>query len=100
MKQIFPKEIIDSTVEVHQFKHYTNSKILYAVILVSIIEALFLLPFIRADVYRTASGIIKPNKDRLSVTSINSGKVVALNIKNNAFKPKPKIMSVSTCRRP
>lgn len=31
MKEIFPKEILESTVEVHQFKHKTKSKVIYNV---------------------------------------------------------------------
>lgn len=32
-KQIFPKEIIENTLEVHQFKHTNKSKIIYSIIL-------------------------------------------------------------------
>ncbi|MGC1205565.1 MAG: HlyD family efflux transporter periplasmic adaptor subunit [Flavobacteriaceae bacterium] len=85
MKQIFPKEIIDSTVEVHQFKHTTKSKIIYSIILLSILIILVLLPFIKVDIYTSARGIIKPDKERLSITSLNSGKVLKKNIKNNAL---------------
>ncbi|MGZ0015439.1 HlyD family secretion protein [Yeosuana sp. AK3] len=85
MKQIFPKEIIDSTVEVHQFKHSNKSKIIYTVILVSILIILVLLPFIKIDIYTSAKGIIKPDRERLSVTSINSGKIVSTRLKNNSL---------------
>ena len=84
MKQIFPKEIIESTVEVHQFKHSSKSKIIYTLILLSILIILFLLPFIKVDIYTSARGIIKPDRERLTVTSINSGKVIFTNLKNNA----------------
>lgn len=83
MKQIFPKEIIDNTIEVHQFKHSTKSKIIYSIILLSILTMFILLPFIKVDIYTSARGIIKPDKERLSVASINSGKVVTTNLKNN-----------------
>lgn len=82
-KQIFPKEIIDSTVEVHQFKHSSKSKIIYTIILASILSILALLPLIKVDIYTSARGIIKPDKERLSITSINSGKVLVANLKNN-----------------
>jgi hypothetical protein len=32
-KQIFPKEIIENTLEVHHFKHTNKSKIIYSIIL-------------------------------------------------------------------
>lgn len=81
MKQIFPKEIIDSTVDVHQFKHTTKSKIIYSIILLSILIILVLLPFIKVDIYTSARGIIKPDKERLSITSLNSGKVLKKTLK-------------------
>lgn len=85
MKQIFPKEILNSTVEVHQFKHSNKIKIIYTVILVSILIILVLLPFIKIDIYTSAKGIIKPDRERLSVTSINSGKIVSTRLKNNSL---------------
>ncbi len=88
MKQIFPKEIIESTIEVHQFKHSSKSKIIYSTILISIILILGLLPFIKVDIYTSARGIIKPDKERLSVTSLNSGKIIQTNLKNNSLVKK------------
>lgn len=82
MKQIFPKEIMDSTFEVHQFKHSSKSKIIYVIILLSILIVLVLLPFIKVDIYTSARGIIKPDKERLPVTSINSGKILLSNLRN------------------
>src|SRR5690606_31678886 len=88
MKQIFPKEILETTVEVHQFKHDTKSKVIYNVILTATIVVLTLLPFIKVDIYTSARGIIKPDKERLSVSSLNSGKIRATNIKNNRIVQK------------
>ncbi|WP_445737411.1 HlyD family secretion protein [Mariniflexile sp.] len=85
MKQIFPKEIIESTVEAHQFKHSSKSKIIYTVILLSVLIILVLLPFIKVDIYTSARGIIKPDKERLSVTSLNSGKIISTHVKNNSL---------------
>lgn len=88
MKQIFPKEIINSTVEVHQFKHSSKSKIIYTIILLSVLIILVLLPFIKVDIYTAARGIIKPDKERLSVTSLNSGKIISTHLKNNRLVQK------------
>lgn len=88
MKQIFPKEILENTTEVHQFKHDTKSKVIYSVVLVAMLIVLTLLPFIKVDIYTSARGIIKPDKERLSVSSLNSGKIRATNIKNNRLVQK------------
>ena len=88
MKQIFPKEIIDNTVHVHQFKHSSRSKIIYSIILLSIILILVLLPLIKVDIYTSARGLIKPDKERLLVTSLNSGKIIQANLKNNSLVKK------------
>jgi HlyD family secretion protein len=85
MKQIFPKEIIESTVEAHQLKHSFKSKIIYTIILLSVLIILVLLPFIKVDIYTSARGIIKPDKERLSVTSLNSGKIIFTHVKNNSL---------------
>ncbi len=83
MKQIFPKEIIDSTVEVHQFKHAKKSQIIYTIILSALVVIIVLLPFKTVDIYTSARGIIKPDKDRLLVSSLNSGKILETNLKHN-----------------
>lgn len=88
MKQIFPKEILESTVEVHQFQLSSRSMIIYSIILIALLLILMLLPFIKVDIYTTARGIIKPDKERLSISSLNSGKIVATNIKNNQLVQK------------
>ena len=53
-KQIFPKEIIENTLEVHQFKHTNKSKIIYGIILLALISALISLPFIKVTIYNTS----------------------------------------------
>ncbi|MBT8180217.1 MAG: HlyD family efflux transporter periplasmic adaptor subunit [Eudoraea sp.] len=83
MKQIFPKEIIENTSEVHQFKHTNRSKIIYSIILVTLIGAILSLPFITATVYSSARGIIKPNKERVGLYVINSGRIVYSDIQYN-----------------
>lgn len=81
--EIFPKEIIDSTVEAHHFKLRNRSKIIYTLVLLSVLAALIALPFIYVDVYTTSRGIIKPENERTVLTLINSGKVAYKNMVNN-----------------
>ncbi len=83
MKQLFPKEIIENTVEVHQFEHSSRSKTIYATILVTLIIALALLPFIKVDIYTTARGMLRPSKERIAITPLQSGKVVFVDMADN-----------------
>lgn len=83
MKQIFPKEIIENTLEVHQFKHTNKSKIIYSIILLTLITALISLPFINVTIYNTSQGLIRPDKERILLESSNSGKVIFHQLKNN-----------------
>ena len=53
MKQIFPKEIIENTIQVHQFENTTKSKIIYTTILIVIVLLLIALPFVEVDVYKS-----------------------------------------------
>ena len=82
-KQIFPKEIIENTVEVHQFKHTNKSKIIYSFILLALIIAFISLPFINVTIYNNSQGLIRPDKERIVLQSGNSGKVIFHQLKNN-----------------
>jgi multidrug resistance efflux pump len=83
MKQIFPKEIIENTVEVHQFKHTNKSKIIYGIILASLIGALVSLPFIDVTIYNTSQGLIRPDKERILLQSSTSGTIIFHQLINN-----------------
>jgi HlyD family secretion protein len=82
-KQIFPKEIVENTAEVHQFKHTHKSKIIYSFILLGLISAFISLPFIKIGVYNSSQGLIRPSKERSIIQNINSGKVVFHALINN-----------------
>lgn len=88
MSQIFPKEILDNTVEVHLFKHKIRTQIIYSVVLISFIAALIALPFIYLDIYTTSKGIIKPQKERVNIISLYTGKVVENFLKENKYVKK------------
>lgn len=83
MKQVFPKEILENTAEVHRFKHSTKSQGIYLLLLVLLVGAVLALPFLKVDVVATARGIIKPNKERLSLSLITSGQVLISRLMNN-----------------
>ncbi|MGB1394364.1 MAG: HlyD family secretion protein [Flavobacteriaceae bacterium] len=88
MKQVFPKEIIESTVETHMFRHRTKSKIVYLIILLAVLTALALLPFTNVDVYSASRGIIKPKKERITISAPVSGKISASYLNTNQFVEK------------
>jgi len=83
MKKIFPKEILENTVEVHQFKHSKKSSVIYTTILLAFVFMFASLPFIKIDIYSNARGIIKSKKERVHISSINSSKVIKCMIKPN-----------------
>lgn len=83
MKKIFPKEIIENTVQAHEFTHRTKSKVIYGVMLVGTMIAIVALPFIKVKIYTSARGIIKPDKERVAIQVMYSGKVAYLNMVNN-----------------
>lgn len=79
--QVFPKEILDNSVIVQTFLLSRTKKIIYAILLLVFFFSLVALPFIFIDVYTSASGIIKPEGERIVLQSIQSGRVVYSNIK-------------------
>lgn len=85
MKQIFPKEIIENTIEVHRFKHGVKSQIIYGILLLSILGAGISLQFIYIDIYSTSRGIVKSEKERNQIAAIYSGKIIKLFIKENKY---------------
>lgn len=84
MKSIFPKEIIEQTTQYFIAKNTIRSQVIYGIILLFMAASLASLPFIHVSVFTSARGYIKPNKDRLALTSISAGIVKFNSIKNNA----------------
>ncbi len=85
MKNIFPKEIIANTVEVHQFKHQTKNKVIYTILIISVLCLCASLPFIFMDIYSSAQGILKSHKERNQITSLHSGKIKTIFIEENKY---------------
>ncbi|PCJ97230.1 MAG: secretion protein HlyD [Flavobacteriaceae bacterium] len=83
MKQIFPKEIIENSAEVHQFRHSSRSKLIYLLVLIVIVVGFVALPFIKVSLNTTARGTIKPSKERTVLIVINSGQILYSNLLNN-----------------
>lgn len=83
MKNIFPKEILENTTEVHQFKHSKKSSIIYSIFLIALIGTFIALPFIKVDVYTSSRGIIKSDKEHIKLATIYSGRVLKNSIEVN-----------------
>ena len=92
--QIFPQEIIDNTVQSYIPKNTVKSRAVYGLILSMVLSAIFLLPIIRVKVYTTARGMIKPSKERILLTSLNSGKVLFSDIENNKYVEKGDVLLI------
>jgi len=82
-KQIFPKEIIENSVEAHHFKNTHRSKHIYVFILLALITIFLSLPFINISVYNTSEGLIRDKGDRVILQASNSGIVSYYHLENN-----------------
>ena len=69
-------------------KNKTKSISIYLVVVIAIATFIALLPVIKIDISSQSRGIIRSKTDNVPVTSAVSGKIVALNLKNNALVQK------------
>ncbi|WP_138431669.1 HlyD family secretion protein [Fodinibius saliphilus] len=82
-KKLFPKEIIENSAESNFQKHSVKTKLIYITAVLFVISSLLALPFIYVDVSVKSRGVIQPTTERNKLTSLVSGKVDKLNIKEN-----------------
>ncbi|CAM3448415.1 HlyD family secretion protein [Flavobacterium chungbukense] len=73
-----------NTLENLVVKNKTKSRSIYLVLLLSIALFIFLLPIIKVDITSQSRGIIRSTTDNVPVTAIVSGRIIWLNLKNNA----------------
>ncbi len=66
-------------------KNKTRSFSIYLVVVLALISLLFLLPIINIDISSQSRGIIRSKTDNVPVTTIVSGKITWLSLKNNGF---------------
>jgi membrane fusion protein, peptide pheromone/bacteriocin exporter len=69
-------------------KNKTKSVSIYLVVVVAVIVLLFLLPVIQLDISSQSRGIIRSKTDNVPVSTIVSGRITWLSLKNNAFVKK------------
>lgn len=94
MTQLFPKEIIENSQEANFSKHSVASKVIYSTIILFLISAFSLLPFIHMDVGVRSQGFIRPVTEVLPITSAESGNVKILNASENQFVSKGELLAV------
>ncbi len=84
MKNIFPKEFITQSVELHRYNHLKKSQTVYLILIIGLIITTFLLPFIDIDLYTASRGMIRPKKQRNLINSPINGKVEKVNVIDNS----------------
>jgi len=94
MTQLFPKEIIENSQEANFSKHSVASKVIYSTIILFLISAFTLLPFIHMDVGVRSQGFIRPVTEVLPITSAESGNVKILSASENQFVSKGELLAV------
>ncbi|BFP43029.1 hypothetical protein FGF1_38740 [Flavobacteriaceae bacterium GF1] len=80
--KIFPKEIIEHSVQHFIPKNTVRSKSIYTLILLILGFGFLSMPFVSIPIYSSARGYIKPSIERVSLTSIHPGRIAFLNFKN------------------
>ncbi|MFN3137342.1 MAG: hypothetical protein ACE37L_06620 [Allomuricauda sp.] len=92
--QIFPKEIIENTVQAYIPKNGVKSRAVYAIVLTIVLLAICAMPFLKVRIYKNAQGLVKPSKERIAITSLNTGKVVYSNIQTNTYVTKGDVLLI------
>ncbi len=81
--KIFPKEILERTTQYYIPQNTVKSKWIYGSVLLTCMALLCSLPFLKVVIFSSARGYIKPNRERVILSAVNSGKVAFLNLTNN-----------------
>ncbi|UJH67225.1 HlyD family secretion protein [Allomuricauda sp. SCSIO 65647] len=92
MSHIFPKEIVEFTSQAYIPKNKVKSRAIYTIILTFFILALFSLPFLTVKIFSSARGAIRPDTERTTIVSINSGKVLFSKLVNNRYVQRGEVL--------
>ena len=82
-KNIFPEEILKSTIESHIVKHNKKTSVFFLITVFALLLACVSLPFIYIDVYTTSRGTIVPQEKKLTIYIPTSGKIALFNVEEN-----------------
>lgn len=75
MKQLFPKEFIERTIEHYTFRISTKNSVIYWIILASLGVVIVLLPLVKIEVTQRSRGSISTTSDRHEIRGPASGMV-------------------------
>lgn len=81
--QLFPPEIIENTTETYLPNVTVKNQIIYIIILLIIVGALFSTPFVFVDVSVQSNGIIRTVAEKNEVRSLVSGLISSIQVKEN-----------------
>ncbi len=83
-EKIFPKEIIENSQEANFSKHSVKSRVIYTIIVLSLICSAGVLPFIYVDVGVRSHGLIRPVTEVVQISSPVSGNIQSLLANENS----------------
>lgn len=82
MKQVFDDNIQDTSV-LYMHETRVRSQIIYSITLIAIILAVLALPFIHTTISVKGLGLVQSNIEKTEILAPVSGKIVAINLKDN-----------------
>jgi membrane fusion protein, peptide pheromone/bacteriocin exporter len=93
-EELFPKEIIENTQESNFSTHSVKSRVIYSVIVLSLISLIAILPLVVVDVGVRSHGIIRPVTEIIQLSSPVSGPVRYINAVDNSYVTKDQVIAI------
>ena len=81
--QLYPTELIDSSVESFLAKTSIRSQVIYVTTLLAVLAALVALPFVRVDVSVQSQGVIRPVAEKNEIRPMVAGTVAEVLVRDN-----------------
>ncbi len=83
MPVLFPKEIVENSTQSHFVEHFTKSRIIYTVVIASVILVFVFLPYIKIDISTQSKGIIRSETENIIIQVPITGKIKSVSIYEN-----------------
>jgi membrane fusion protein, peptide pheromone/bacteriocin exporter len=93
-ENIFPKEIIENSQEANFSKHSVKSRVIYTVIVLSLICSAGVLPFIYVDVAVRSQGLIRPVTEVVQIAAPVSGNIQSLLVTENSTLSRGELFAI------
>jgi HlyD family secretion protein len=90
--KLFPKEVIENTAEVYLPKVSVRGQLIYTTLLLFIVSALLILPFIKVDVSIRAQGITRTLLEKNELKTIISGTIQSVFVEDNQQVRKDEVL--------